>query len=80
MAFYGVLVIGVVGALLARFEPSGMARAMFATAGAQILVFGIALIAGWGFIGPITFFFTAFWIGAAILFQKAAAVAEKGTA
>ncbi len=72
LMYYGVLAIGVIGALVARFEPQGMARAMIATAGAQVLVFAIALIAGWGFTGPITFFFLAFWVGSARLFQKAA--------
>ncbi len=72
LMYYGVLVIGLVGALIARFEPQGMARAMIATAGAQVLVFAIALIAGWGFTGPITIFFLAFWVGSARLFQKAA--------
>ena len=71
LMYYGVLAIGVIGALIARFEPRGMARAMIATAGAQVLVFAIALIAGWGFTGPITFFFLAFWVGSARLFQKA---------
>lgn len=72
MMYYGVLAVGFIGALIARFEPRGMARAMIATAGAQVLVFGIALVAGWGFTGLITFFFLAFWVGSARLFQKAA--------
>jgi len=70
--FYGVLAVGLIGALIARFEPQGMARAMIATAAAQLLVFVIALVAGWGFTGPITFFFLAFWVGSARLFQNAA--------
>ena len=70
--YYGVLAVGFIGAWLARFEPRGMARAMNATAGAQALVFVIALVAGWGFTGPITLFFLALWLGAARLFQKAA--------
>ncbi len=72
LMYYGVLAVGLIGALIARFEPQGMARAMIATAGAQGLVFVIALVAGWGFTGPITFFFLAFWLGSARLFQKAA--------
>jgi len=72
LLFYGVLAVGLIGALIARFEPQGMARAMIATAAAQLLVFVIALVAGWGFTGPITFFFLAFWVGSARLFQNAA--------
>jgi hypothetical protein len=72
LMYFGVLAVGLIGALIARFEPQGMARAMIATAGAQVLVFVIALVAGWGFTGPITFFFLAFWAGSARLFQTAA--------
>jgi hypothetical protein len=71
LMFYGVLAVGLIGALVARFEPKGMARAMIATAGAQVLVFVIALVAGWGFTGPITLFFLALWAGSARLFQNA---------
>lgn len=72
LMYYGVLAVGVIGALLARFEPKGMSRAMIATAVAQGLVFVIALVAGWGFTGPITLLFLALWLGSAQLFNKAA--------
>jgi phosphotransferase system glucose/maltose/N-acetylglucosamine-specific IIC component len=32
MMFFGVLLVGVVGAIIARLRPKGMARAMYATA------------------------------------------------
>ena len=41
-----VLPVGIIGANIARFQPHGMARALFATALAQMLVPVIALIAG----------------------------------
>ena len=44
----GVLAVGIVGAIIARFQPDGMARALVATALAQMVVAVIALIAGWG--------------------------------
>ena len=44
--YVGVLAVGVVGAVIARFRPNGMARALLATALAQALVAVIALIAG----------------------------------
>ena len=75
MIFVGVLAVGLLGALIGRFEPSGMARAMNATAAAQVLAFVIALVAGWGFLGPITLFFLAFWLGSAQQFRKAAEAA-----
>lgn len=51
---YGaVLGVGTIGALIAGFQPRGMARALFATALAQALVAVIALIAGLGSTGPI---------------------------
>lgn len=78
--YAGVLAVGVVGAVIARFRPHGMARAMFALALAQLLVAAIALIAGPGSTGPswpldviaLTGFFAALWILAAWLFRKAA--------
>ena len=78
---YGaVLVVGIIGAIVARFEPHGMVRAMFATALAQALVAVIALVAGWGSAGPIwprdilgaTGLFVILWLGSAWLFRKAA--------
>ena len=70
--FTGVIAVAVVGAFLARLQPKGMARAMAAAAGAQVLVFLIAFAMGWGFIGPITLVFTALWLGSAQLFRRAA--------
>src|SRR5436190_372828 len=38
LMYYGVPVIGAIGAVIARFQPHGMALALFATALAQVLV------------------------------------------
>ena len=46
LMYGGVFAVGVIGAVLARFRPDGMARALLATAVAQALVALIALIAG----------------------------------
>lgn len=71
LLFFGVLAVGIVGALLARFRPRGMARAMVAMAIAQALVCLVTLL-----VGEITFVvsivFGAAWLGAAVLFRKAA--------
>ena len=80
LMYGGVLAIGVIGTLIARFQPHGMARALFATAVAQALVGVIALVAGLGSTGPIwprdvlflTGFFAALWVLSAALFQHAA--------
>jgi hypothetical protein len=50
LMYLGVLAVGFVGAFIARFQPRGMALALFATAVAQMLVPVIALViwkAGW---------------------------------
>jgi hypothetical protein len=73
LMYHGIILVAVVGALIARFEPRGMALAMTVTAGAQVLAFVVALAAGWGFTGPITLFFGALWAGSASLFRQAAA-------
>ncbi len=48
MVYFGVLAVGIIGAIIARFRPHGMARALFAMALAQALVAVIALIFGLG--------------------------------
>ena len=50
LMYFGVLAVGFIGAFIARFQPRGMALALFATAVAQMLVPVIALViwkAGW---------------------------------
>ena len=79
LMYAGVLAIGVIGAIIARFHPRGMARAMFATALAQTLVAVTALVAGivpaynsaFEILG-ITGFFAVLWVASALLFRKAA--------
>jgi hypothetical protein len=77
--YFGVLAVGIVGALVARFRPRGMARALFATALAQTSVAAIALIArlGYPWSGPLELlllngFFVALFVGSAWLFRRAA--------
>lgn len=79
LLYYGVLAIGVVGALVARFRPRGMAGAMAVTALAQAAVAAGALVAGLASpqSGPFEIvalngFFVALWAGAAVLFREAA--------
>lgn len=80
LMYGGVLAVGILGALIARFRPHGMARALAATALAQGLAGVIALIAGWGSTGAngpaaimvLTAFFAALWLLSAWLFWRAA--------
>ena len=72
LMYGGVLAVGIIGAIIARFQPHGMARALVATALAQALVAVIALIAGLGFILLLTGLFGVLWLGSAWLFRKAA--------
>ena len=71
LIYAGVIAVAIGDALLARFQPLAMARAMIGTAAAQLLIFVIALAAGLGFTGPITIFFSALWLIAAWLFRCA---------
>ena len=53
MMYFGVLAVGVVGAVIARLKPQGMERTLYATALAQVVVAAIALFAGLGSTAPI---------------------------
>jgi hypothetical protein len=79
MMYFGVLAVGIIGAIVARFRPHGMARALFATALAQASVAVIALIFGLGLpwsppveILALNGFFVALFLGSAWLFRNAA--------
>ena len=80
LMYGGVLAVGIIGAIIARFQPEGMARALLAMALVQTLVAVIALIAG-KHQAPISSvfeilglngFFVALFIGSAWLFRHAA--------
>ena len=76
LMYGGVLAVGIIGAVIARRQPKGMARAMVATAVAQVLVPVIALIAGLsntsglGNTFVVTGIFFALWLTSAWLFRK----------
>lgn len=78
---YGfVLAAALAGAILARFRPAGMAKAMAAAALVQAVVPAVALAVlpeakhvVWAPDVPVlTFFFAALWLGSAWLFRQAA--------
>lgn len=80
MLYLGVVALALLGAVVARFRPAGMALTMFAAAAAQVLVPVVAIVGQidvtppeWsGDIVWLTGFFTALWLGAALLFRRAA--------
>ena len=80
MMYFGVLLVGFIGAVIARLEPQGMSRAVFATAFALALVPVIALIIGTpAFANGVVAVFglhallaTPF-VGSAMLFRRASA-------
>ena len=79
LMYFAVLAVGIIGAVIARFQPRGMALALFATALAHALVTLIALIARLGYpaSGPLEIlglngYFIVLWVGAAWWFRKAA--------
>jgi hypothetical protein len=82
LMYIGVLAVGITGAIIARFRPHGMARALFATALAQALVPVIALTiwkaqltsveALLGVLG-VNAFFAMLFVGSALLFRRASA-------
>jgi len=84
--YFGVPIVGVIGAVVARLQPKGMARALFATALAQALVLAVVLtmlitrnpqVASWtppelrGVGGNA--FFGMLFAGSALLFRRASA-------
>lgn len=72
LLFGGVLAIGLGGALVARFRPQGMARAMQATALAQAAMAVYALLGGYAAVTLHVALFALPWLVSAQLFRKAA--------
>ena len=80
LMYIGVLAVGITGAIIVRFQPMGMARAMIVMALAQALVTVVALIIGKQDapymsvfeIVSLNSFFVSLFLGSARLFQKAA--------
>ena len=80
MMYFGVLLVGLIGAIIARLEPEGMSRTLFATAFAMVLVPAIALMIGTPAFGNgvVAVFglhagFAVLFVGSALLFRRASA-------
>jgi hypothetical protein len=74
LIYLGVIAVAVIGAVIARFRPRGMARAMAVTAGAQVLAGAVAVTLVPDIRGFLlgTALFAPIWLLAAWLFHKAA--------
>lgn len=85
--YLAVPLVGVVGAVIARLEPHGMSRALFATAVAMAVVPVVALILGTPDFSPgviavfvLNSVFVGLFVGSALLFRRASALADRGVA
>jgi hypothetical protein len=79
LMYFGVIAVGLVGAVIARLQAVGMSRTLVAMALVQALVAAIALVGRLGlpWSGPLELnllngFFIAMFAGSAWLFQRAA--------
>jgi hypothetical protein len=82
LLYVGVLAIGFMGAIIGRFQPRGLARAMFATALAQALV-GVFALKYPNTAGPLQIvflhgLFVALFAGAGLLFKYAGRPSHPG--
>jgi hypothetical protein len=81
LMYGGVLAAALIGAIVARFRPAGMVRAMLVAASAQALIAAIASIGGLGASEPpgplgilaLNGFFVLLWLFSAAMFRKAEA-------
>lgn len=85
--YFGVILVGLVGAIVARLRPLGMSLTMFAMAVAQMAVPVIALIVSKsvvmeapGVLGVfmLNAFFAALFVGSGLLFREAGATQVQG--
>lgn len=80
LMYWAVFAVGLIGSLISRFKPHGMARTLYAAAFVQILVPVVALFiwpaqASWGEAGVVgvfmlNAFFAMLFAGSALLFRR----------
>lgn len=80
LLYGGVLAVGIIGAIIAGFQPRGMANAMFAAALVQFLVPLVAAAiwkpevnAGMMQVLALNTVFAMIWVGSGLLFRRASA-------
>lgn len=72
LLFAGVLVIGIVGAVLARLQPLGLSRTLVAMALAHAAIGVLGAVLGSAEALILALVFDLAWLGSAVLFRKAA--------
>ena len=70
LMFYTVLLIGLVGALVSRFDAHGLMWTLRLMAAAQLGVFLIAAALDWALLPVFTIFYFSLWLIAGELFRK----------
>jgi hypothetical protein len=84
LMYFGVLIVGLIGAIITRLQPRGMSRTLFAVALAQFLVPVIAFIFWKPDFAPgavqvfsLNMFFVVLFTGSALLFRRASTTSSK---
>lgn len=80
LLYFGVIAIGIIGALIARFEAEGMTTTLFVAAFAQAVIAAVAIFGGYYQSPPssvveilaVNGFFITLWMVSALLFRYAA--------
>jgi hypothetical protein len=72
LVFFGILLIGLIGAFITRCDAAGLARTLRVMAAAQMLIGIGAWASGMAFLPVFTLFYVALWLLAAKLFNQAA--------
>lgn len=78
LMFYGLLLIGVVGALITRFEAQGLTWTLRLMAAAQLVIFVVAAALDWTLLPVFTVFYFLLWLIAGELFNRSTIGPDKG--
>lgn len=70
LMFYGVLLIGVVGALVTKFNARGLTWTVRTMAAAQVVIFLVSALLDWALLPVFTVFYVSLWVIAGELFKK----------
>ena len=70
LMFYGLILLGLAGALVTRFDARGLSKTLRMMAAGQLGIFFIAAALGWALLPIVTIFYCALWLSAAQLFKR----------
>ncbi len=80
LMFYGLLLIGVVGALVTKFDARGLAWTMRVMAAAQLGIFLVAAALDWALLPVFTIFYFSLWLVAGEFFKKSTRASRDASA